>query len=213
MRFKTVSLLTPLLAVFAVGLAVVVPSEGLAGNVSVGIVVGDPGPFFKFKAGTHRSGSHRNRSTNRAVREGFAVPRKHRRHRHGHRNRFRPVFVFPHYGAYSNDYHDRREAYVPPPAPPPPGLPPQPPKTEVPVEPAAAPDPRGPHRLPARGATSTTAPYAVGEALPADLPHVTLDWRHYDLPEPPVGRIYARVGRDVLLITADDRVVEKVVEL
>jgi Ni/Co efflux regulator RcnB len=42
------------------------------------------------------------------------------------------------------------------------------------------------------------------------LPHVTLAWRQFDLPEPPPGRLYARVGRDVLLITAAGRIVESV---
>ena len=51
----------------------------------------------------------------------------------------------------------------------------------------------------------------VGEALPPNLPHVTLDWRQFDLPEPPPGQIYARVKRDVLLITATGRIVKKVV--
>jgi Ni/Co efflux regulator RcnB len=53
--------------------------------------------------------------------------------------------------------------------------------------------------------------YKIGEALPSDLPHVTLDWRQFDLPEPPAGQIYARVKRDVLLITATGRIVKKVV--
>jgi len=50
----------------------------------------------------------------------------------------------------------------------------------------------------------------VGDILPPGVPHVTLDWRGYDLPEPPAGRVYARVGRSVLLITASDRVIEDV---
>jgi Ni/Co efflux regulator RcnB len=83
----------------------------------------------------------------------------------------------------------------------------------VAVEPPPPPDPRGPLRLAARGTAPTGVPYTVGEALPPDLPHVTLDWRQFDLPEPPPGRLYARVGRDVLLITATDRVVESVVPL
>jgi Ni/Co efflux regulator RcnB len=77
--------------------------------------------------------------------------------------------------------------------------------------PAGPPDARGPLRLsPARGIAAGAPAYSVGEALPSGLPHVTLDWRRFELPEPPPGRIYARVGRDVLLITSSGRVVESV---
>jgi len=94
-------------------------------------------------------------------------------------------------------------------------LPPLPPAAPAvaetsPAEPAPPPDPRGPAIRRARGAPAEPA-FTVGEPLPSSLPHVTLDWRLFDLPEPPPGFIYARVGRDVLLITADSRVVEKVV--
>jgi len=79
------------------------------------------------------------------------------------------------------------------------------------AEPAEPPDPQGPLRLtPARGVTPNAAPYVLGEALPGHVPHVTLDWREFELPEPPPGRLYARVGRDVLLITAAGRFVERV---
>jgi len=96
--------------------------------------------------------------------------------------------------------------------PPPPARPPAPPPEAIaPAEPPPPPDPQGPLRLsPARGALPGTERWLLGEALPPDLPHVTLDWRRYDLPEPPPGRIYARVGRSVLLITAGERVVEAV---
>jgi Ni/Co efflux regulator RcnB len=56
----------------------------------------------------------------------------------------------------------------------------------------------------------SAVPYVLGEALPGNLPHVTLDWREFELPEPPPGRLYARVGRDVLVITATGRIVESV---
>jgi Ni/Co efflux regulator RcnB len=73
------------------------------------------------------------------------------------------------------------------------------------------PDPSGPLRLsPARGMAAAAPTYNVGEALPPTLPHVTLDWRQFNLPEPPPGRLYARVGRDVLLITSSGRIVESV---
>ena len=88
---------------------------------------------------------------------------------------------------------------------------PAPPVVATPAEPSPPPDPRGPlRRIPARGVAPGAAPFIVGEALPPSLPHVTLDWRHFDLPEPPPGRLYARVGRDVLLITAAGRIVEQV---
>jgi Ni/Co efflux regulator RcnB len=97
----------------------------------------------------------------------------------------------------------------PEPAPP---APPAPPEVAAPPEPAPPPDPRGPLWLtPARGAAPEAERWQLGEALPPGLPHVTLDWRLHGLPAPPPGRIYVRVGRDVLLITAGERVVELVV--
>ena len=86
-----------------------------------------------------------------------------------------------------------------------------PPVVVTPVEPPPPPDPHGPlRRTLARGVEPGPVPYSLGEALPPSLPHVTLDWRRFELPEPPPGRLYARVGRAVLLITATGRVVEKV---
>jgi Ni/Co efflux regulator RcnB len=88
---------------------------------------------------------------------------------------------------------------------------PDPPVVVAPAEPPPPPDPHGPLRLTtARGIAPAEAPYSLGEALPPDLPHVTLSWRQFDLPEPPAGQLYARVGRDVLLITATGRIVESV---
>ena len=121
-------------------------------------------------------------------------PERRRRH-HG-------LFLF------SRDYHGGTRRRVPDPVPDPV---PVPPVVVVPVEPPPPPDPHGPlRRTLARGLEPVPAPYSLGEALAPNLPHVTLDWRKYDLPEPPPGRLYARVGRDVLLITAAGRVVEKV---
>jgi Ni/Co efflux regulator RcnB len=68
------------------------------------------------------------------------------------------------------------------------------------------PDPGSPRSVSiARGAEPGEASWEVGEPLPAGVPQVTLDWRTYGLSEPEPGRIYARVGRDVLLIEADSR--------
>lgn len=120
--------------------------------------------------------------------------------RHGRRRHH--ILRVPTYPVYRDD----RE---PPPAAP---ARPEPAKAAPSPEPAPPPDPRGPLRLtPARGIEPAAARWRVGEPLPPALPHVTLDWRRYGLPEPPAGRIYARVGRDVLLITAGERVVERVI--
>jgi Ni/Co efflux regulator RcnB len=79
--------------------------------------------------------------------------------------------------------------------------------------PAAAPaEPRGPLRLrPVRGVAPAEAAYSLGEALPPNLPHVTLKWQQFDFPEPPPGQLYVRVGNDVLLITTVGRIVKSVV--
>ena len=138
--------------------------------------------------------------------DGFKGGRRsHRRHDRRPGRRHHGSFPFPH---HIHGDHSRRERRAEPvPAPPAPA----PPVAVAPVEPPPPPDPHGPLRLtPARGVVSGAAPYVVGEALPGNLPHVTLDWRKFELPEPPPGRIYARVGRDVLVITAAGRVVESV---
>jgi Ni/Co efflux regulator RcnB len=88
--------------------------------------------------------------------------------------------------------------------------PPEPEEPEF-VAPQLPPDPQGPlSGTLARGVTVAPPKWRIGEPLPANLPHVTLDWRRYELPEPPPGRIYARIGRDILIITAGERVVEEV---
>lgn len=129
-------------------------------------------------------------------------PRQRRWHPH-HSPKPYPYYVPPYYRSYREDIVERTP--VAPPAAP------TVPVVAAPAEPPLPPDPRGPVRLMARGGAIASAPYNVGEALPSNLPHVTLDWRHYDLPEPPPGQVYARVGRDVLLITATSRIVESVV--
>ena len=43
------------------------------------------------------------------------------------------------------------------------------------------------------------------------MPYVKLTPEAYGLPEPPPGRIYARIGRDVLIIDPVSRVIEEVV--
>ncbi len=86
------------------------------------------------------------------------------------------------------------------------------PAPEPAPEEAGPPDPARPgaHAFP-RGAAAPASGYAVGDRLPEDRPHVTLDWRTYGLPEPPAGQIYARVGDAVLLIeSATRRVVARV---
>lgn len=67
-------------------------------------------------------------------------------------------------------------------------------------------------RISVRGRGTAADTITVGRPLPADLPHVTLDWRTYGLPEPPPGEIYARVGRDVVLIDPASRVVVELLE-
>ncbi len=127
------------------------------------------------------------------------------RKRHAKRRRHQGFFPFRGHFHGHHRHHERAPAPVEPrPVP-------VPPVAAAPAEPPPPPDPRGPLRLtPARGIAPAEAPYVIGEALPPGLPHVTLAWRQFDLPEPPPGRLYARVGRDVLLITAAGRIVESV---
>jgi hypothetical protein len=133
----------------------------------------------------------------------IGVRRPERQERQDRRSRrFYPNYLPRYFRSYRDDEVERVPApvVVAPPAPvvaPPVATPP--------------PDPRGPLRLPARGATPVPPPFTVGQPLPSDLPHVTLDWQQYDLPEPPPGQLYARVGGNVLLISADDRIVESIV--
>jgi Ni/Co efflux regulator RcnB len=135
--------------------------------------------------------------------------RPHHRRDHDRYDRYRRggryLYGSPYLGHYGGSYYSE----------PAPSAPPlevvAPPVAVAPPEPAPIPDPRGPLFLaPARGVAVDAEDWQVGDVLPAGVPQVTLDWRRYDLPEPPPGRLYARVGRDVLLITASDRVIESV---
>jgi Ni/Co efflux regulator RcnB len=63
-----------------------------------------------------------------------------------------------------------------------------------------------------RGAPARTPAYEVGKPLPEGRPFVTLDWRAYDLPEPPDGQTYARIRGDIVLIDPDSRRVVETVE-
>lgn len=113
---------------------------------------------------------------------------------------------YPYY-YYRGDLDDDPDPPPPEPLPPisPPVMPPEPPAEPL------LPDPQGPLSLsPAPGVGLQAPRWRVGEPLPSDLPRVALDWRRYGLPRPEAGRVYVRVGRDVLLITAGERVVEKV---
>jgi Ni/Co efflux regulator RcnB len=139
---------------------------------------------------------------------------KRRAEKRPERRRHDGIFLF---GRHFHGHHRHRDRHVerapapvePRPVPIP--ILPVPPVAAAPTEPPPPPDPHGPLWLiPARGIVPAEAPYRLGEALPPGLPHVTLAWRQFDLPEPPPGRLYARVGRDVLLITAAGRIVESV---
>lgn len=128
--------------------------------------------------------------------------REHRRRKY-HRND-RPI--------YYGDTIRRDETIVvvprPVPAPPPPEI-----DVVVPVPvPVPVPDVRGPRFAPARGVLPSVPPFAVGQPLPPREPFVTLDWWRFDLPEPPPGQQYVRMGRDVLLIDSTSRMVIELVE-
>ena len=204
MQRKSIVSTISFLASLAVGAALVLPTDGVAGQMSRGGKGHGPSaaPVLPWTIGLGKK-------RGREHAHGKFRDRGHR-WRFDRRDRFDGFIYFPIFGY--GDYYDRDSPLALPPALPPP--PPEPPVVEAPAEPPPPPDPRGPLRLTqARGMPPAEPPYAVGEALPADLPHVTLDWRQYELPEPPAGRLYARIGRDVLLITEVDRVVEKVVDL
>ena len=189
----------PMIVTLALGLALAAPAAAeFRFSARIGSVSGDVamlrggGAAWLERRAKQRTEQRTERRTERRVKRR-AERRRHRRlflfgrHFYGHRRRARePVAVEP------------------PPAP-------APPVVAAPAEPPPPPDPHGPLRLtPARGIAPAEAPYRLGEALPPGLPHVTLAWRQFDLPEPPPGQLYARVGRDVLLITATGRIVESV---
>jgi Ni/Co efflux regulator RcnB len=135
---------------------------------------------------------------NKPIPRGPFKPHRSRPHRRG-------LPIIP---LYRDDGYYEEDTVRPAPVDP---LPPPPPEVET-AEPPQPPDPRGPLRTKtARGVAPIPSEYTVGEPLPPTVPHVTLDWERYALPEPPPGHIYGRVGRDVLLIRADDRVVARIV--
>lgn len=169
----------------------------------------EAGSGFKFGSGPGVSSGHEAGPLRLKPRAGTPWVEKrpeprggphHRRDRDRHHRR--DYYRSPYLGHYGGTYY---AAPTEPVAPPVAAAPPEP------EPPAPPPDPRGPLFLsPARGAEAADDAWQVGDALPTGVPQVTLDWRSYDLPEPPAGRIYARVGRTVLLITASDRVIESV---
>ena len=207
MRRTTMVSMFPMLASLGLAVLLAVPSDGMAGQMAGWTMRPRPAlaPVAPWNSGSVLLGP-------RGFPDAKARDRRHgsrHRWRGDRRDRFDGYIYFPYFGY--NDYYDQDSPLALPPAP---TLPPEPPVVEAPAEPPPPPDPRGPLRLTAaRGVAPAEPLYALGEPLPPDLPHVTLDWRQYDLPEPPAGRLYARIGRDVLLITEVDRVVEKVVDL
>ena len=75
---------------------------------------------------------------------------------------------------------------------------------------APALDPRGRASLVEEEA-GVVGDWAVGDILPRDVPHVTLDAFAYGLPQPPSGEKYARVGNDVLRVDLGSRRITAVV--
>lgn len=190
----------PMIAALALGAALAMPAQaGFGFSIHVG-----GGQISR----GHTSGGHTGRGVHASTTQrngAFWGERRVKRRSERQRQRHHGSFLF--FRDFDRDYgrRDRDRAPVrPDPVP-------APPVAVAPVEPPPPPDPHGPlRRMPARGVVPGPAPYSLGEALPPSLPHVTLDWRKFELPEPPPGRLYARVGRDVLLITATGRVVERV---
>ena len=81
-----------------------------------------------------------------------------------------------------------------------------PPEAAPEPEPDTPPDPSGPFAgQRARGADRAGEGIAVGATLPRGMVYVTLNWRTYDLPRPPDGEIYARVGREVVRLDPASR--------
>lgn len=201
----------------ALGAALAIPAQAGSGfSVRIG---GSQSSVGVYASTTHRSSVHRverrgerrvkHRGERHVKRRGERRVKRRgvkRAERHPERRRHHGLQLYPryYYGGYRRRDRDREPAPVAP-------KPVPPPEVVAPVEPPPPPDPHGPLRLTlARGVEPAPTPYSLGEALPSNLPHVTLDWRKFDLPEPPSGHIYARVRRDVLLITSVGRVVEKV---
>jgi len=155
------------------------------------------GPRGSQSAGTTGSTGSTGRSARplEGARDRLAERRKFRRKL---RRAGRPLVIFDR--DHDLDRDDREIVVVPVPRPPEP----DPPE----AEPAPPPDPSSPrHVALARGVGPADPGWEIGEPLPADRPQVTLDWRTYGLPEPALGHVYARVGRAILLIATDGRVV------
>lgn len=83
---------------------------------------------------------------------------------------------------------------------------PSPPETTAEPEPVRPPDPGSPFAgVSARGVSPERPQVRIGAPLPTGVVQVTLDWRTYGLPRPPEGQVYARVGRQILLVEPDSR--------
>ncbi len=190
----------PMILAMALGIALALPAAAQNFMPRNSASFAGPGFAASFGGSRARVAVGKGYGTDRGARHKYRKY-KYNRHYRPRRWRYRGIYL------YGRRYDDRpRYREPPPPAAPPP------PVVAAPVEPPPPPDPRGPLRLnPARGVLPAGPAYEVGEALPIDLPHVTLDWRQFDLAEPPPGQIYARVKSDVLLITATGRVVQSVV--
>lgn len=176
--------------------------SGLQGALSIGIGP-TPMPISKppGAAALEREFHERNAPRSGNGRHGRRDGDLHRRHPHdGHPHRHFPALLL------GDDDEDEPERIVVVPATP---AAPEPPPAAAPAAPP--PDPRGPRFVPVRGTVSEPA-YNVGEPLPDGVPFVTLGWEHYGLPEPPPGLVYARVGRDVVLLDPATRMVTRRVD-
>ncbi|MEM7508689.1 MAG: hypothetical protein AAF415_18310 [Pseudomonadota bacterium] len=196
--------LVPILlsALLAVPIGAVIASPAAADGAGVRVAVGG-GNGVSVTAGgkvggfrgkfTYRSGGRYDRYRGRHFgRPGFPYG-------YGHK----PFVPFIGYSTqpYLSDW-DRRRAQRPVVPPPPQNLP-----DEAELDPQTPPDPRGPRFAPARGIAAEQPEIVIGGPLPFGQPHVALDWRKYDLPEPAARESYIRVGRDVLVIDTVTRLV------
>jgi Nickel/cobalt transporter regulator len=202
---------TPMILALTLGIVMAPPAVagGFSFSAQVGSVrIGASGGRLSYGAGYGRSGYGAGVVASKGYGKGIGGYWGERRRYQKYYKHYRPK-RWPYRGIYLyGRRNDDRPRYRDPP---PPAAPP-PPVVAAPVEPPPPPDPRGPLRSsPARGILPAGPAYTIGEALPRGLPHVTLDWRQFDLAEPPPGQIYARVKSDVLLITATGRVVKSVV--
>lgn len=192
-------------AVLALSVGVAMPSSAVADGAGVRISAGI-GHGVGVTAGG-KVGGFRGRVTYRSDR-GYRGSRGYRYGRRG-----KPGFPFgqghqpfvPFIGYSDQPYQtewERRRAQRPVIPPPPQNVP-----DEAELEPQAPPDPRGPRFAPARGIAAQSPRIVIGGPLPFGQPHVALDWRKYDLPEPGAREGYIRIGRDVLVIDTVTRLV------